>query len=177
MTREETKELLMIIQSTYPNYKPADKTVAINAWNVFLKDYSYTNVMNALKAFVLTDTSGFAPSVGQIIAMLDLKSEMNELTELQAWALVRKALNNGTYGAESEFDKLPEIVRKAVGTPDNLRGWAQMDIKSVENVAQSNFLRAYRTELSKAKTERKLPGDVKRNLLGEDNIKLLDNGV
>lgn len=174
MTREETKKILMIIDATYPNYRPADITFAIDTWTTFLSSYSYSDVENALKAFVLTDTSGFAPSIGQLISMIDLKAGMKELTEMQAWSLVRKALCNGTYGAEEEFDKLPETVQRAVGNPDNLRGWAQMDIKSVENVAQSNFLRAYRAELKKIKLVRKMPDNLKQDLLGEDDIKLLN---
>lgn len=175
MTTQDTTKLFMVIQAAYPNYKSADKAITISTWTNFLKDFDYEDVMSALKAFIFTDTSGFAPSVGQLIAMMNLKENEVELNETEAWALVSRALSNGSYGAEEEFKALPELVRKAVGTATNLRNWAQTDIKSVENVIQSNFMRVYRAELEKAKTKRKLPEEVRQKLLGEDNIRLLNS--
>ena len=59
----------------------------------------------------LSDTSGFAPSVGQILAKLKVITEPEGISELEAWAMVSKALRNGLYGSESEFDKLPKNVQ------------------------------------------------------------------
>ena len=39
MTRDEVINILMVIQAAYPNYKPQDKTVAVNTWYMMLKDY------------------------------------------------------------------------------------------------------------------------------------------
>ena len=41
MLREETAKLLMMIQGAYPNYKPDNKTVTINTWNLALSDISF----------------------------------------------------------------------------------------------------------------------------------------
>ena len=79
---------------------------------------------------------------------------------MEAWLLVSKALRNGTYGAVKEFNKLPPLVQKAVGSPDNLRNWAQTDSESIENVVQSNFMRTYRTVVNRAKEYRKMPKDI-----------------
>ena len=68
MTRDETIQILMMVQAAYPNYKPSDKTVAINTWNLLLSEYSYSQVESGLRAYILSDTSGFAPSIGQLIA-------------------------------------------------------------------------------------------------------------
>ena len=162
MTREETKQMLMVIQATYPNYKPPEKAVAINAWTMALEEYPYKAVEIALKAYIKTDTSGFAPSPGQVIQKIHIAEEYAELSEMEAWTLVSKALRNGIYGADREFDKLPRAVQKAVVSPDNLRSWAQADTESVETVIQSNFLRNYRTERKRTSELNRLPGEVKQ---------------
>lgn len=84
----------------------------------------------------------------------------NELNELEAWSFVRKALRNSGYHANEEFEKLPPIVRKAVGSPDNLYCWSQMDITSVENIVQVNFLQVYRMAVNQ---EEKAVGIVGRS--------------
>lgn len=62
---------------------------------------------------------------------------------------------------KEEFSKLPPLVQKAVGTPDNLRNWSQTNLESVETVIQSNFLRAYRVEAHRAAEISKMPSDIK----------------
>jgi hypothetical protein len=160
MTREETKQVLMIIQATYPNYKPPDRTVAVNAWNMALEEYPYKVVEIALKTYIKTDTSGFAPSPGQIIEKIHIADDYTGLSEMEAWTLVSKALRNGIYGADVEFEKLPRAVQKAVVSPDNLRSWAMADTDSVETVIQSNFLRTYRATKKQDAELKKLPGEV-----------------
>ena len=82
------------------------------------------------------------------------------MTELEAWALVNKALRNGYYGAEEEYAKLPPLVQKAVGTPMNLRNWSQSDIKSTESVVMSQFISAYKTECKRAVEKAVIPQSV-----------------
>jgi hypothetical protein len=70
MTRDETIKLLMVIQSAYPNFKPPDKTVAVDTWYTMLKDMDYNVVQMGLRAYITSDTSGFAPSIGQLYFFL-----------------------------------------------------------------------------------------------------------
>lgn len=160
MTRTETIKLLMVIQSAYPNFKPPDKTVAVDAWYTMLKDMDCNVVQMGLRAYITSDTSGFAPSIGQLINTIYLTQNPQELNEMEAWALVSKALRNGYYGAAEEFNKLPPLVQKAVGSPDNLRNWSQTNTESVENVIQSNFMRSYRAVVKREEEIKKMPIDV-----------------
>lgn len=161
MTREETIELLMMVQAAFPNYKPPDKTVAVNTWFLMLADYPYQQVQMALKAYIVTDTSGFAPRIGQIIDKIQMITNPAELNEMEAWSLVSKALRNGNYKFKEEFEKLPDLVKEAVGSPENIHNWAQADIKSIESVIQSNFIKSYRIVLNRQKEMQKLPKDIK----------------
>lgn len=150
----------MTIQTFYPNYQVENKEFTINAWYSIIGDCDYKPMEKALRAYITTDTSGFAPSIGQLINKLNEVQSPQELNEMEAWLLVSKALRNGTYGAVKEFNKLPPLVQKAVGSPDNLRNWAQTDSESIENVVQSNFMRTYRTVVNRAKEYRKMPKDI-----------------
>lgn len=161
MSREEIVQLLMTIQAAYPNYKPQDKTVAVNTWCMMLEEYSYQQIMLALKAYISTDNSGFAPSIGQLIEKLHTVSVPDELNEMEAWSLVSVAIRNGYYRAEQEFAKLPPIVQKAVGMPSQLRQWSQAESDHIESVVQSNFMRSYRTVLAREKEISKMPSDIK----------------
>lgn len=161
MTRDETIKLLMVIQSAYPNFKPPDKTVAVDTWYTMLRDMDYNVVQMGLRAYITSDTSGFAPSIGQLINTIYTIQNPQELNEMEAWFLVSRALRNGYYGAIEEFNKLPPLVQKAVGSPDNLRNWALTDSKSIENVVQSNFMRTYRTVVNRENEIKKMPADVR----------------
>lgn len=175
VTRDETKQLLMRISSVYPNWKPqAELKYVVETWWEYLSEYTYNEMRAALKVYISTDTNGFAPSVGQLIDKIHTISEPEELSEMEAWALVSKALQNGYYGAEQEFEKLPPLVQKAVGAPSQLRNWSQTDMGSVENVIQSNFMRTYRQEIAKNREKRKIPQDVLEALEQSDN-RLIEN--
>ena len=174
MTRDETKKIIIMLSSTYPNWHPSDMSLTVDAWTLMLEDFSYNQVAAALKAFLLSDTGGFAPSVGQLIGMMDRLGSGEELSEMEAWSLVSKALRRSIYYADSEYDKLPEVVKKAIGSPEMLRSWAETDMKSIENVVQSNFMRTYRQELARAKEMRKIPASVRALLEGNSSKSLLE---
>lgn len=161
MQEHEIKKLLAVMITAYPNYKPDNMKHTVDVWNDMLSEYTYQQASVALKAYIAMDTSGFAPSIGQLIAKIHDLSDEPQLNEMEAWALVSKALRNGYYGAEEEFEKLPAVVQKAVGSPANLRNWSQTDMGSVENVIQSNFLRTYRTVVERDKEYQKMPASVR----------------
>lgn len=172
MTRDETKKIIRIIADSYPNYKPSDISETIDVWSMMLEEYPYNQIAMALKAYILTDTSGFAPSIGQLVNKLT--SAEPQLNEMEAWSLVSKAIRNGYYGAEEEFAKLPEVVQKAVGNPANLRAWSHTDEQSIENVVQSNFLRTYRVVVKRESESAKLPDSLRNAMMierkGDENL-------
>ena len=161
MTREETVKIIRIMSDCYPNYKPNNLSETVDVWQMMLDEYSYNQVSIALKAYVTSDTSGFAPSVGEIVAKIQLVSQPQELDGMAAWGLVSKALRNGTYGAVEEFNKLPPLVRQAVDIPDNLKNWATSDYQTIETVIQSNFLRTYETVVKRANEINRMPDNIK----------------
>ena len=161
MTEKEVRQLLAMTQAVYPNYNPPSREAAVNAWLMCLSEYDNNVVMAAFKAYMTTNTSGFAPAPGQLIEILQTLTQPSELNELEAWSIVRKALRNCGYNAEQEFAKLPTVVQKTVGTPQQLKIWA-CDSEFNENVVSSNFIKTYRTEVKRATELNKMPSDVRK---------------
>lgn len=155
MTRDEVKEIIMIMTYTYPNYKPADITATVDTWTAILASYQFEHIRAALHSYILSDTKGFAPTPGQLIDKIPVKSF--DMTEMEAWGMVNKALSNSSYHAKEEFDKLPLVVQKTLGRFEVLQEWAGMEIDTVQSVIQSNFIRNYRTVLQREKDRNKLP--------------------
>lgn len=180
MTREETINILMVIQAAYPNYKPPDKTITVNLWYRMLKDYTYQQVEAAVDAYIRTDKSGFAPSIGAVIDKIQMIFGLSdEINEMAAWNLVWKAVkSSGDYErAEKNFKDLPAAIQKTVRNPGQLREWALTHDINVE-VVSSNFMRAYRVEASREKELKKLSPDLLKligtaasQLIKENNVK------
>lgn len=161
MTEKEVRQLLAMTQAVYPNYNPPSREAAVNAWLMCLSEYDNNVVMAAFKAYMTTNTSGFAPAPGQLIEILQTLTQPSELNELEAWSIVRKALRNCGYNSEQEFAKLPTVVQKTVGTPQQLKIWA-CDSEFNENVVSSNFIKTYRTEVRRATELNKMPDDIRK---------------
>lgn len=174
MTRDEVKEIIMIMTYTYPNYKPADITATVDTWTAILSSYQFEHIRAALHSYILSDTKGFAPTPGQLIDKIPIKSF--DMTEMEAWGKVNKALSNSNYHAKEEFDKLPLVVQKALGRFEVLQEWAGMEIDTVQSVIQSNFIRNYRTVLQREKERNKLPTRL-REILEAAGAKMTEIGT
>ena len=172
MNRDETKKILMNIQCSFANWKPAsDLGFMIDVWSDDLADYSYEQVYTALKIYKATDTTGFAPSIGQLVDKIHSGKE--EMNANEAWGLVYKALSNAGYHSEEEFDKLPPLVQKAIGSPGSLRSLSQSSDFN-EEVEKSLFTRSYEAAKKRAKEDQKLPEAIRiamsqGNLIGVAN--------
>lgn len=161
MTRDETIKILMVIQAAYPNYKPPDKTIAVNVWAEMLSDVPYEKVNAALKAYIQTDKSGYAPSIGEIRSKIQEIFVKDATTDSEAWQIVWKAICcSGDYDrAVDNFNRFPTAVQRSVGSPGQLKEWARTENLNVE-VVSSNFKKTYRSEIQKEQERRKLSPDI-----------------
>ena len=156
MTRDETKKIIMAMAAAYPNYHPMDPRQTVDTWAAMLADYDYNQMVDALQRYILSDRSGFAPSIGQLVGILAEKD--NQFMEpLAAWALVFKAIGRSGYGSVEEFEKLPPEIQEAVGSAANLYEMSQMDTGTVNSVEQSHFISAYRAVINRRKVDIALP--------------------
>lgn len=168
MTREQVQDFLAMIDGTYPNFNPENTTVAVNAWKLALEDYEEQEVHMAFKMYMQSNTSGFAPVPSQIIENIHKLTAPRELNEVEAWSLVVNAMRNSGYNSVEEFSKLPPLVQKAVGLPDNLKEWATTENLNKE-VVMSNFQRAYKEELRRYDETQKISQNL-RKMIEKANI-------
>lgn len=161
MTLEETKKVLAYIAAAYPRYfanvsmESAERQAI--PWHDVLGEYTVSAVMIGVRSYIAADNSGFPPAPGQIIHFIHFTGQPTEHSGTEAWSLVRKAVNSPWDQMENAFHKLPEAVRKAVGSAASLKELAMMDSQSFESVAQSNFLRMYDAVKRRTATEQKIP--------------------
>lgn len=137
MNKKEVGQLLFATQSYYPTLKINDMATTVNLWHAMLVDENYNDVMNALKQYIKTKSSPFAPSIGQLLELVSRKTS-DYVDESVAWSQVMKAIGRSSYYAEEEFKRLPYDVQKAVGTSSQLRQWSVTADLNM-SVESSNF--------------------------------------
>lgn len=161
MEREQFKVLVKAMKAVYaqPTFIPDQD--AFNVWFALLGDLPYKQAELAVQKHMATEK--FPPTIADIREKAEQITSVKEteMSELEAWAIVRKAIGRSNYYAEEEFEKLPEACKMAVGNPSNLREWAMMDSDQVGTVEQSHFVRNYRTAMQRIKEDRRMPEKVR----------------
>lgn len=170
MTRNQTVEIIGLLQTNYPDVyrNMSDDALAatVNLWARMFTDEPYEIVAAAVMGYIANNTARFAPNIGQVKEAIRKLTHQDELTEGEAWAMVSRALRRSTYDSQEEFAALPPIVQKAVGSPAQLREWAGMDADTVQSVVASNFQRTYRTMLARAAEQEKTPERIRAYFSG-----------
>lgn len=160
MERNEFKTLAKGMKAVYaqPTFLPDQD--AFNIWYELLKDLPYEQANIAIQKYMLTEK--FPPTIADIRTKATeiVSPEDESMSELEAWAIVHKAICNSGYYATEEFEKLPPACKKAVGSPANLKEWALMDSDQVATVEQSHFIRNYRSAVLRMKEDAKIPASL-----------------
>lgn len=155
MTKDEFKLIAAGLRSVYRKDKLLDTPEAFNIWYELLKDLDYQKVSEATQVYMMHEH--FPPVPADIRKkVFELTNIGTELSEGEAWGMVRQAISRSSYGYAYEFSMLPEDIQKAVGTDKQLQIWAR-DENFQESVVQSQFLRSYRIVKDRADKIRVLP--------------------
>ena len=154
MNVDEFVKLADAIKTYFPRDNILPTNESMELWFDMLQDLDYQQASVGLKIYIATNK--FPPAISDIRAYAMRVKELQELNEMEAWSLVKKAIRNGGYNSVEEYEKLPPLVQKAVGLPSQLREWA-LDENYSEAVVMSSFQKAYRFELQKKQEIQKLP--------------------
>lgn len=181
MTDKEFMIIVKGLKAVYTDPKFLADNDAIDVWYGLLCDLPYQVLSTAVQKYMMQEQypptiAGLRKKAAEITAPVH-----EDMSELEAWSLVRKALSNSGYNAEAEFGKLPELCQKAVGNASNLREMALMDTETVNSVEQSHFIRNYRTVLDRKRVDSQIaPGvmqmvkKIKNETLEESKIPSLE---
>jgi hypothetical protein len=81
------------------------------------------------------------------------------------------------YNAAEEFQRLPPLLQRIVGSPNQLREWAIMEAETVNSVVQSNFMRSYKAVVAQEKERAMLPESTRQMITGlAERMALTDGG-
>jgi len=168
MTREEVLKIILVIKNTYPKtyekFTKSDFEGMADMWQLVFEDYTYAQISVGLKVYLTTNTSGFPPVPAQLIAQATQNNPASELTSNEAWSLVYKAICNSTYNSEKEFEKLPDLCKKAIGSAESLKELARMDIDKVQSVEGSHFKRNYEALVKRQTEYNRIPQKTREQL-------------
>lgn len=202
MTINEMAQIMDILTIAYPQFysKQTDeeKFNAMELWASLFADEPGQLVAMAVKAFITSDDKGFPPSIGQIkgiIGKLTTPAEL-EMSELEAWNLVRRAIRgasmqdwsrtmqpDGTMSPPSavvQFNQLPELLKRLVGDPSQLALWEELPNNEINTIIQSNFMRSWRARASHEKEMLALPADIRQGMqqiASSMKLQLTDGGM
>ncbi len=181
MTRQETLRIMAVLRAAYPQYYAKQTTEdlqgIVSLWEEMFADEPYQVVAMATKALIKTRVSTFPPGIGEINEKILQITQPEEMTEMEAWSQVRRAIygasmdpssrkvTNGELSektsAEVNFDRLPDILQRIVNSPEQLAAWARLTEDDLDTVVQSNFMRSYRAKAKHARDYIALPSSVK----------------
>lgn len=164
MNKKETAMIMAILKAGYPSYykniSQQEALEALNLWAGMFQDDSSQIVLAAVKTYIATDSKGFPPTIGAIKEAIFKIQHPDEMTEMEAWTQVAKAMRNSMYNSKEEFDKLSPIAKQVVGSHTQLKEWAMMETDVVQSVIQSNFMRSYKARSQSNKEFSKIPKEV-----------------
>lgn len=142
MTRDEVVAILGVLKTGYPKfYAEMTKQEMYNTIDLWTEMFSHENpalVTAAVKNLI--NTFKWPPTIA------DIKEEMYKLTETQTespieiWNKIKSAIRNSGYNSYEEFQKLPEVAKIFVGSPNQLREWA-LSVDYNDSVVKGQFLK------------------------------------
>lgn len=161
MQLKEFMTIVKYLKTAFPDNNFLATQDAVNVWFMALSDLPIEVAQKA--AVRVIQTCKFTPKIAdfrEASAMYLQDTKENGMSEQEAWLMVFKAMKNGIYGSKEEFEKLPPIIQKAVGSHENIKEMAMSDNGSL-TVLQSNFLRSYRAVTARTKSEQALPPELR----------------
>lgn len=171
MTREETIVCLKILKVAYPTFyskmRREDGADTINVWCEMFRNEDVSVVKFSLYKLIEEHT-GYPPNIGDIKQKIqELKRSANgEPTDEELWSLLMKAVSNGIYGAREEYEKLPPVLQRYLGSPSAIRDMAQIDPQTLMTVNHGQFLKQIGTIRQRQEFDELTSPDVKALLQG-----------
>ena len=165
MNLVETAKLMAVLETAYPMFyakkTQQEREDAIRLWAEMFAEEPGEVVAMAVKALIKSRVSTFPPGIGEITEKIQQITQPDQMTEMEAWNHVVKAVGNSAYNSGEEYQKLPPVVQRLVGSPSQLREWAVMDSETFNSVVASNFQRSYKVRAKNERDYLALPSSVK----------------
>ncbi len=126
MNRDQIVAILGTLKTAYPRFyadmSKQEMYNTIDLWVEMFKNDNPAHVTAAVKNLIVSFK--FPPTIADIKDEMYKLSNTDEQTPVELWNTIKKAMRNSAYNATAEFEALPDIAKKFVGSPNQLREWA-----------------------------------------------------
>lgn len=167
ITRENIADMMDLLLAAYgdkafPIDDPEKMTKIVNLWAVMFTDDDPSEVLIAVKDCIAT--LQFPPKIADIKKRIADNRLEGQMTEMEAWALIRHAVENANSREKAEqiYEGLPPIIQRTVGSASQLRGWRVVEDDQFETVVASNCQRTYRALAQREAGYHALPPDIQK---------------
>lgn len=174
MDRENIIIILGILKTAYPSFykemstEEAEKTIEL--WRDMFKNENFEIVIIAVKNLI--NTFKYPPTIADVKEQIYKLQNADVDDTMELFNLLKKAIGNGIYGSVQEFEKLPPIVKKFVGSPSQLRNWAT-DIEFNDEVLRGQFYKQIENLKKREKEDKMMLPEIKEKisqLINNSNI-------
>ncbi len=175
MTKRDAVRVLAILQAAYPfafrEIPRDDADSIVRLWTQMFASDSAEAVLAAVQSLIATRTVGYPPTIGEVKAELSKLRHAGDMDAQSAWALAAKAA-----AGNLAWDKLPEEVQAAIGSPQVLRDWGMIDTETFNTVVYSQFIKAFGVVRKRRNDLEALPEPVRNIALGLSERLALGDG-
>lgn len=176
MTESEFAKIVAGLKAVYADPKYIEGKMAMETWYNLLKDLDYKTASMATQAYMQTEKFPPTPADIRRYASQITSPLTNDMSEVEAWGMVSKAICNSLYHSEEEFNRLPKLIQQTLGNHIRLRELAQLESSELQTVEASNFMRSYRAKLEVHKRESQLNDSLRIsiNQMRQENTPVLE---
>lgn len=146
MTTDDITEVLKMLSANYGKsfYDGTNLKDVIKLWSVQFANDDPKKVMKAVQNCIATLT--YKPTIADIRKRMAGDEMKGQLTSVEAFQEIAKAVSRG-YDRDSAivaFNDLSPILRRVVGTPNQLVSWRKVSEESFQTVIMSAIRESYR---------------------------------
>ena len=151
----------------------SDAENTITLYQEMFGDCNINLVVIAVKEVI--NSYEYPPTIATIKnKMYELTNAKKDVSDSDLWNCLLKAIRNGYYGANEEFEKLPEIIKEFVKSPTQLKELSEMDSSIINSVIKGQFFKQIENLKERAKFNQMMLPQTKKILsieVGEkDNL-------
>jgi len=180
MTRDETLQILALLRASYPafysKFQKRELESIASLWAEMFEHDDFNITKYALKELIATHT-GFPPDIAALKNKIKeiVSAASAEPTNEELWQKLKKAAGNGYYGAQKEFDNLPPVLQRYLGSPNALRELSMVNTDTLNTVVHGQFLKQIGIIKEREEYERNMPEEIKM-LISSAHKALPNNG-
>ena len=158
--------MLSLLRVSYPTFyskmKTKDMALVLDLWAETFAMEDVNIVKVALLELISTHT-GFPPDIAAVKSKIKdfVSVATGEPTDAELWQMLKRAASRGYYGAEAEFEKLPRVLQRFVGSPATIREYSMIDSDTFNTVVHGQFLKQIKIIRDREDYDMRLPENVK----------------